>query len=130
MSFFKKLSDALNGEKKEDDPSYELATLFTQDSFHQQFLETAKKELRRMRFIDRETQMPVDKRMSCLENFITTVEGFQTLWEKINKLGFEFMKTRDFNLEPLDNFSSKNTDLTCQKFARNFKIFCYLDINV
>lgn len=81
-SFFNKLMDAFNG-KLNKDQHCQYRTVMTDNSFHIQFFKEAVEKLGLMRYVSCETKRPAATQPSSLKNLISTVRGFEVLWEKL-----------------------------------------------
>ncbi|XP_043468423.1 uncharacterized protein LOC122502440 [Leptopilina heterotoma] len=132
LHFLDKLCLALMGGSKHDDndPIKKMKTVLTDGSFHQEFFEVAKIYLQHMRFVDNDTRVPIGRHITCLNDLIITINGYQVLWQKLREMDFHFVKTENFNSELIDDFLYKYEGATCLKFCRDFKNYCYLDIKV
>lgn len=122
--FLNKLFDSVNAhEIKSNTP---LRAAVTERSAHHSFWYSAIKELTNIKFIDKKTK----KRVSApsLNNWITTIKGFQKLWATVKKAGIKYLKTRNINQDPLENFfrmvrshNRRNINPTCTNFESSFK---------
>lgn len=99
-AFFNKLADSFNGKVRRDDHS-SFRTLLNDDSFHIPFFKEALSVLSRMRYVDPKTKIPVSRQPPTLRNLVSTVRGFIRLWDKLKGLGFQNLKTKHINQDPL-----------------------------
>lgn len=98
----------------------------TESSPHFSFWYNAIIQLQNIKFIDKKNKKPVST--PSLNNWITTIKGFQKLWTTVNKAGMKYLKTRNINQDPLENFfgmirshNRRNTNPTCSNFESSFK---------
>ena len=127
FEFLNKLGDAYNG-KVAHDPNSEFRTLLTDTSFHMGFFNEAKAKLMRMRFVDRQSRKPLSRQPPSMQNLQKTIQGTQLLWNRLKDLGFQHLKTKHLNQDPLENFfglvrdyGAGNTKPTCYQFIGHFK---------
>lgn len=124
LDLFNKLFDSVNAhEIKSNTP---LRVAVTKNSGHYSFWYDAIKQLQNIKFIDKRTRKPVST--PSLNNWITTIKGFQKLWAIVNKAGIKSFKTRNCNQDPLENFfglirshNRRNVNPTCSNFESSFK---------
>lgn len=124
MDFFNKLFDSINAQKIKSDAPLRIAV--TRNSFHHSFWYDAINQLQNIKFIDKKNKKPVST--PSLNNWITTIKGFQKLWTTVNKAGIKCLKTRNINQDPLENFfgmirnhNRRNINSTCSNFESSFK---------
>lgn len=95
------------------------------NSPHSAFWNEAIKVLASVTFIrkDRKEFVP-----PSIKNWIITIRGFQCIWTKLKKAGFEFLSLRNLNQDPLENFFGcirshgiRNVNPTCASFVASFK---------
>lgn len=120
------IADATNGVSSGDNHPKRIP--WTENSYHEQFLKDAVRQLKNMRFVDSETKKQVKTDIPCLQNMIDTLNGFQLVWTKLKSLGFKSFNTRNINQDPLENFfgNIKSHDFrsnkpTCYQFESTFK---------
>lgn len=127
LIFFDKLVDTLNGSSSEEkNVDKEFRKLWTPTSSHEAFLRTAKAEIHKMRYVDEESKKPIS--VPCLKNLEDTIEGFLSLWKKLQQMGFTEFNPRHVNQDPLENFfgsvraiACKNDIPTCKQYKGSFK---------
>jgi len=98
----------------------------TRHSAHHSFWYDAIRQLNNIKFIDKKTKKPVST--PSLNNWIITIKGFQKLWATIDKAGIKYLKTRNINQDPLENFfgmirshNRRNINPTGFNFESSFK---------
>lgn len=100
VNFFNNLFDSVNGKENEN----ELRCLVTKTSAHNAFWTDAKNILRNMHYINKVTQTIITSVLT-LKNWLFTIDGFQKIRKTLNiKYGFQNLKTRFCNQDPIENF--------------------------
>lgn len=124
MDFFNRLFDSVNAQEIRSDTP--LRVVVTRNSAHHSFWYDAIKQLQNIKFIDKRRKKPVS--IPSLNNWVTTIKGFQKLWATVNKAGLKCLKTRNINQDPLENFfgmirshNRRNINPTCSNFESSFK---------
>lgn len=133
LLFLNKLFDAFNGVKKGDVPN-EFRCPMTSTSYHYEFFKSAKAFVRKMRFLNKETQSPESATVPCLKNLVITIEGYMQLCKLLPTIGLQELNGNYLNQDPLENFFGtvrshgiKNEKPTCYQFGCIFK--CLLITN-
>lgn len=125
MDFFNKLFDSVNAHTLH--PETPLRVAVTTNSKHHKFWSDAIKRLSKMRFVDPKTKQPV-KCIPSLKNWIFTIRGFRNIWKIMDNEGIKFLKTRNINQDPLENFfgmirshGRRNINPSCSQFCGSYK---------
>ncbi|XP_033225224.1 uncharacterized protein LOC117178093 [Belonocnema kinseyi] len=120
------LGDGMNGVSSGDNHPKRIP--WPKGSYHSEFFKNARRQLKSMRFVHRETRKPIRTDIPCLQNLIDTLQGFQLLWKKLQSLGFKSFYTRNINQDPLENFFGqikahdfRSKKPTCYQFEDIFK---------
>jgi len=105
--FFNDLFDSFNGRKGQS-----LTSIVSQESNHVLFWQKAIRILRGMEFVEKITHKPIRKNApKCIKNWIWTIRGALTLWEKLKKSNFLNFDLRYINQDPLENFFGQIRDI-------------------
>ncbi|XP_036139614.1 uncharacterized protein LOC118648110 isoform X2 [Monomorium pharaonis] len=125
LDFFNKVFDSVNAHTLR--PETPLRVAVTENSKHHDFWPYAIKLLSNMRYVDPKTKQPV-KCIPSLKNWIFTLRGFRKIWKIANNAGMQFLKTRNINQDPLENFfgmirshGRRNINPSCSQFCGSFK---------
>ncbi|XP_018397725.1 PREDICTED: uncharacterized protein LOC108775768 [Cyphomyrmex costatus] len=124
LNLFNKVFDSVNAHTLY--PETPLRVAVTKNSNHHDFWPYAIKFLSNMRYVDPKTKQPV-KCIPSLKNWIFTLRGFQSIWKTVNNAGIQFLKTRNINQDPLENFFGSNCEnkndgdllFTLKNFVKN-----------
>ncbi|XP_011862631.1 PREDICTED: uncharacterized protein LOC105559125 [Vollenhovia emeryi] len=101
LDFFNKIFDSVNAHTFH--PRTPLRVAVTKNSKHHEFWPYAIKRLSNMRYVDPKTKRPV-KCIPSLKNWVFTLRGFKKIWKIVESKGMKFLKTRNVNQDPLENF--------------------------
>ncbi|XP_026830081.1 uncharacterized protein LOC113563113 [Ooceraea biroi] len=123
VNFFNDLFDSVNSSEVNDNI---LGSPVKEDSAHHTFWTNTKHVLRKMRYVDKITRE--SKIVPSLRNWLITIDGFQKLWKIVNlKYGFNHLKTRYCNQDPIENFfgqirshAVRNINPTLSQFQDSF----------
>jgi len=125
LDFFNKVFDSVNAHTLRPETPLRVAVI--KNSKHHDFWLHAIKLLSDMRYVDPKTKQPV-KCIPSLKNWIFTLRGFQNIWKIVNNAGIQFLKTRNLNQDPLENFfgmirshGHRNTNPSCSQFCGSYK---------
>lgn len=125
LDFFKNLFDSVNAHSLR--PQTPLRTAVTQHSKHHDFWSYAIKFLCDMQYVDPKTKQVI-RCIPSLKTWIFTVRGFQNIWKIVNNANIQFLKTRNFNQNPLENFfgmirshGRRNINPSCSQFCGSYK---------
>lgn len=125
LLFFDKLFDSVNGSCLDVIGGKVLRTAVKKSTEHETFWVEAIRVLQTIKYIrpDKSEFVP-----PSIKNWITSVKAFQYLWRKLQEEGFDYMKTRNFNQDPLENFFGnirshgiRNVNPTANSFVSSFK---------
>ena len=121
-----KLFDATNGPGRKDFPKEQRQNV-TEDSFHLQYWREMRHKMEKWVFIRKSTgerHVP-----PCLTGYIENLKGLQWLWNKLKKKGFTYLRLRDLNQDPLENYfmqirqtCGSSSDPTIPQFIGGMKI--------
>lgn len=125
---FNNLFDCMNGPGSSEKRPSIYRCLMTDNSLHWKFFKEAKSKLKQMQFVNKTTRVKT-KVIPCIPNLISTIEGFEIVWDKLKALGFEEINPRFLNQDPLENFfgsvrsycNGQYTRPTCLHFKSVFK---------
>lgn len=119
------IADATNG--TDDDRNCRRIS-FSDNSYHEEFITNAIRQLKNIRFVDKNTLEPVKTYVPCLPNLIDTLRGFKMLWRKLKEVGFQSFNTKNINQDPVENFfgairshNFRSNKPTCYQFESIFK---------
>nr|XP_012224936.1 PREDICTED: uncharacterized protein LOC105673674 [Linepithema humile] len=125
LDFFNKVFDSVNAHTLH--PETPLRVAVTRNSKHHDFWPHAIKLLSDMRYVDPKSKQPV-KCIPSLKNWIFTLRGFQNIWKIVNNADIQFLKTRNINQDPLENFfgmirshGRRNINPSCSQFCGSYK---------
>jgi hypothetical protein len=125
LLFFDKLFDSLNGSLIKPGNGKYLRCAVTKTSPHLKFWDEAIHVLDTIRFFSSKNKEFVPP---SVKNWITTMKGFSYLWKKMGRQGLQFLCTRNFNQDPVENFFScirshgvRNINPTCSSFTASYK---------
>ncbi|XP_071653667.1 uncharacterized protein, partial [Temnothorax longispinosus] len=129
VNFFNDLFDSVNGVNSVNSVTVDnnLQSPVTEESVHHEFWANAKNVLRNMTFIDKVTHK-IQKNVPSLKNWLFTINGFQKIWNILNKkYDFRFFNTRFCNQDPLENLFGqirshgvRNVNPTSRQFEDSF----------
>lgn len=125
LDLFNKIFDSVNAHTLH--PQTPLRIAVTKNSKHHKFWPYAIKRLSNMRYVDPKTKLPV-KCIPSLKNWVFTLRGFQKIWKIVESKGIRFLKTRNINQDPLENFfglirshGRRNINPSCSQFCGSYK---------
>lgn len=126
-----KTFDSLNASKLVSDPGKPLtgAVNIESESIHINHWNKAIKLFESMKFIDKNTKIPVKRQPPCITNWVFTLKSFKYLWFKLKKqYSFKFLLTRNINQDSLECFfgnirshGHRNINPDCFQFVLSFK---------
>lgn len=126
VMFFDKLFDSLNGKEGRKRTTKPLRSAVLKTSSHVSFWKEAIKSFRNMHFQGEGTKER--NKPPSLSNFIITLEGFNTITEKIFSMKFQQYYARKLNRDALENFFSqirqhrgRLSNPTCGQFSESYK---------
>ena len=133
--FFNDVFDSVNGSKqmlKKDEN--ELRREVTDKSLHMIFWKEAAACLKNnLRFVDPVSKKP--KSVPSLRNWITTLNGFRSLWQMLKTIGSKEFSPRNVSQDPIENFfgmimshGGRNINLTCMQLKASYKAFLINDL--
>jgi len=105
LLFMDKTFDSLNASKLVSDPGKPLtgAVNIESESVHIDHWNNAIKVFESMKFIDKNTKIPVKRQPPCISNWVFTLKSFKFLWFKLKKqYSFKFLLTRSINQDSLE----------------------------
>lgn len=124
LAFFDQLFDSVNGHTTKMETPLRVAV--SERSKHHEFWPEAREKLKLMQFVDKD-HIPV-RAVPTLTNWVRTIDGFIKLWPTVQKAGFDHLKTRFVNQDPLENFfgsirsqGGSNTSPSCYQFGALYK---------
>lgn len=90
------------------------------------FWQEAIKTLESMHFISENNHKRIV--IPSITNFINNLKCFQYLWKKLEAKGFKFLRLRNINQDPLENFyclirseAGRNVNPSCTSFAASYR---------
>lgn len=126
MDFVDKLFDSVNGVCVYGQAGKDLRVAISDKSPHLEFWDNAIPILSTIKPID--TSGRVTTQPPSVRNWIWTLKGFKQVWALLKSEGFQFLSTRNFNQDPLENFFGcirsqgvRNVNPTCKAFIDSFK---------
>lgn len=125
LDFFNKVFDSVNAHSLH--PETPLRVAVTINGKHHDFWPYAIQRLSNMRYVHPKTLQPV-KCIPSLKNWVFTLRGFQKIWKFVNNAGIKYLKTRNINQDPLENFfgmirshGRRNINPSCSQFCGSYK---------
>ncbi|XP_076283984.1 uncharacterized protein LOC143210731 [Lasioglossum baleicum] len=126
LNFFNKLFDSVNGHTAASEAP--LRTVVSEASGRQEFWSDAIRGLKCMRYVHPVTKVPVSGAL-CLKNWVNIISSFEILWRFLKTQGYEDLKTRYVNQDPLENLfgcmrsvGHQNVNHTPYGFEMGYKI--------
>lgn len=124
LLFFDKLFDSVNGTSLDAEGNKPLRRAVKSNTEHHQFWVEAIKVLETIKFL-RAGQEFVPP---SVKNWLVTIKMFRYLWQQFTKDGYDYLKPRNFNQDPLENFFGcirahgvRNVNPTPFSFISSFK---------
>lgn len=129
---FDKLFDILNSSSLHCSKMYDRA--FKNDDYQKEFISDCKEVFKSVKIIDKNNR-DVTNSVKCIKGWGTMIRAFELLWDKVRKVGFQYLLSRRLNQDALENLFGKirqqngnciNT--TPIQFQRTFRKLLCLDI--
>lgn len=125
LLFFDKLFDSMNGSTLQPEHGKLLRCAVSKSSAHLPFWREGIKVLKTVKFLKQGGKEYVPP---SIKNWISTIQGFIYIWQKLSREQFEFLCPRNLNQDPVENFFGcirshgfRNVNPTCEAFINSFK---------